>query len=224
LYVRDELSWRTLSDLLPGRSVEAIGDTLLSLEPAEESPAPLKELGGRYIAVNLTPRWDDDPSWRPWICESIMKTARRLDASVAFVPCTQNYDRDQDEQEAVASRMRDAGFDRPIVCLGAGYTPREISAAFGGAILTIGMRLHACILSYARRVPWVALAYHPKLSGFAVTVEQPERVLPRILPASQSSHMYGYTLSDLKLVDCDLERAAVEGRRRSPRRRTQHRG
>lgn len=209
LFVRDVPSRFTLSNMLPGRSVEVIGDSLLYLEPAKQSPAPLRELGERYIAVNLTPRWESDSNWRPWISLSLMKVAHQLDAGIAFVPCTQDYDRDQDEQDAVAAHIRQAGFEKPIVCLGAGYTPREISAAFGGAILTIGMRLHACVLSYARRVPWVAIAYHPKLSGFAATIEQPERVLPSILPDSQSPKMYGYTFSALNLVDCDLERAAM---------------
>lgn len=211
LYTRDLPSQRTLAAIGTNRPVEAIGDVLLYLEPASEMPAPLHDLqGSRYIAVNLAPRWKDDGQWYPWITEGLAAVARRLDAGLAFIPCTQQFDRDQDEHEAVAQLLRRNGFDRPIVCLGDGYSPREIAAAFGDATLTIGMRLHACVMSYARRVPWLALAYHPKLSGFAETVEQSQHVLPPTLPASQSTQLYGYTFSALNLADCNLERAAME--------------
>ena len=211
LFVRDVQSQITLSEIITDKAVQTIGDVVLCLEPADQLPPPIRELrGARYIAVNLAPRWNENPHWHPWIASNVATVAQRLDAALVFVPCTQQHDRDQSEHDAVSKLITESGFDRPVICLGDGSTPREIAAAFGGAVLTIGMRLHACIMSYARCVPWVALAYHPKLSGFAATVEQLERVLPPDPPSTQAADMYGYTFSTLNLADCDMERAAME--------------
>lgn len=208
LFVRDELSARTLRALQPKRDVEVIGDVVLCLEPAELLPEPVRALD-RYIAVNLAPRWSENQAWRPWIAEQIAAVAGHLNAAVVFVPCTQQHDRDQVEHDAVADLLQQRRFGQPIVRLSDGYGPREIAAAFGGAELVVAMRLHAAVLAYARQVPWVALAYHPKLSGFAATVDQRDRLLPPQLPNEQSAEAYGYTFSALNLADCELKGPAL---------------
>lgn len=208
LFVRDVVSAVELSRIMPAGDIETIGDVILWLEPGRR-PAELDGID-RYIAVNLSPRWTDEPGWPQWIAEQLLQVSRRFDAPLVFVPCTQRHDRDQEEHELVAGLLRQQSDAPQVVCIGDGYGPREIAGAIGGALLTIAMRLHACVMSYAQQVPWVALAYHPKLSGFAATVEQPFRLLPPDLPAQQSADAYGYTFSSMNLADCDLERAAVE--------------
>ncbi len=208
LFVRDVISATELSRLMPMADIETIGDVVLWLEAGTRP----QELDGidEYIAVNLAPRWSDELGWRQWIAAQLMRLTSELKMPLVFVPCTQHFDRDQDEHDAVARLLADSNCAQPIIRLDGTYSPRTIAAAFGSATLTVGMRLHACVLSYAQEVPWVGLTYHPKLSGFAATVEQPARLLPHDLPALQSQDVYGFTFSSLEMADCDLVRAARE--------------
>jgi len=214
LFVRDVLSAETLRELQPRRAIEVTGDVVLCMEPAEQLPEPLRTID-RYIAVNLSPRWTENSAWHPWIAQQIAAIASELQAAIVFVPCTQQHDRDQDEHEAVAALLQKQRFGHPVVRLGEGYTPRDLAAALGGAELVVAMRLHAAVMAYARQVPWIALAYHPKLSGFATTVEQHDRLVPPQLPNRQSADAYGYTFSALNLADCDLRRPALDAMERA---------
>lgn len=214
LLVRDTLSAETLRELQPNRDIEVTGDVVLCMEPSAQVPEPLRGLD-RYIAVNLSPRWRENAAWHPWIAQQIAAIAEEQQAAIVFVPCTQKHDRDQDEHETVTALLQKQRFRHPIFSLGDGYTPRDIAAAFGGAELVIAMRLHAAVMAYARQVPWIALAYHPKLSGFASTVDQHDRLVPRKLPNRQSTDAYGYTFKALNLTDFDLRIPAFDAMERA---------
>jgi polysaccharide pyruvyl transferase WcaK-like protein len=82
-----------------------------------------------------------------------------------------------------------------IVELQDNIDPRTVSAVYGRAKLVVGMRLHACVMAYGRRTPFVAIAYHPKLHGFAATVGASDFVLPR-QARPQAAKIYGYRFED----------------------------
>lgn len=78
-------------------------------------------------------------------------------------------------------------------------SPGRAAALLRRADLTISMRLHGCVVSYAVGTPFLALAYHPKLRGFVETVGHNSALIPNNLPNHQSSRTYGYKFADLNL-------------------------
>jgi polysaccharide pyruvyl transferase WcaK-like protein len=52
-------------------------------------------------------------------------------------------------------------------------TPHEALRAVAEARVVVGMRLHALVLAAAAGVPFVGLAYDPKVSSFAGGLDQP---------------------------------------------------
>lgn len=206
LCVRDVRSAAALGQLT-SRSVEIIGDSVLWLRPDAQLPEALAAVD-RYVAVSLAPRWSEDAGWREWISGQLVEIGQALDVGIVFVPCSSEFDDDRVEHAAVAKLMRQRDPDRRIVELDDIDSPRSICAVFGRSILTIGMRLHACVMAYAQQTPCVGLVYHPKLLGFAETVGVERFFLPGQPPRVQSDQAYGFSFADTHLAETDLLRCA----------------
>ncbi|MGF1464857.1 MAG: polysaccharide pyruvyl transferase family protein [Sandaracinaceae bacterium] len=212
---RDPLSQAVLKDLAPKVDVGMTGDVVLWLEPAEERPAPLRDLeAGAYIAVTLTPRWKDEAAWRPWISRELIALARGLDAPLAFIPCSSKFDDDRQEHAAVAALLREAAPELTVVEIDEHVEPRPLLAAFRDARLTVGMRLHACVMAYAQRTPLVGLTYHPKIQGFGRAAGIEPFILPTRPVVRGTKEAYGYTFAETGLEAESLagigERAVAE--------------
>jgi polysaccharide pyruvyl transferase WcaK-like protein len=209
--VRDELSGRTLRALAPKIPVEVVGDSILWMEPAAELP-PEARAAGRFIAVCLAPRWANDPAWYAWIGRELADLANSLDAGLLFVPFSVMADDDRPEHDRV--RQAVAAADPKLVCrismIERELPPRQLARVLGEAQLAVSMRLHGCVMAYAARTPFVALAYHPKLTGFTETVGWERFVLPRRFPAAQSAGHYGFSFADLDWSDAGLAAAGRE--------------
>lgn len=197
---RDPLSAGVIRDLEPSADVAVTGDVVLCLRPADEAPQAAASVEGRFIAVTLTPRWHESAAWHSWIAEQLKETAERLDAALVFVPCTLEHDDDRVEHHAVAERIRELAPDITIVEVREHLGPREIAAIYERAALVVGMRLHACVMAYGGQTPFVAVAYHPKLHGFAQTVDASQFVLPKGV-REQSASSYGYRFEETGLAD-----------------------
>lgn len=202
VYARDVLSAETIEKNFPFVNVETVGDLVLWMKPSRY-PAELPPLPREYIAVTLAPRWQD-PSWLEWISSELADLAKKKNAALVFVPMSCLHDDDRIEHRKVAQRILE---EHPDVCvheIRAPLPPRELAATFGGSVFTISMRLHGCVMAYAQKVPFVALAYHPKLAGFVRTIEAPSAILPETLPQQQSEATYGYRFAELHLRSGDL--------------------
>jgi len=208
LYVRDVLSAEMLQDILPGRTIEVVGDSVLQMQPAATTLPELYHIGP-YIAVSLAPRWQNDPDWHRWISTELALTAGALGAAIVFVPMSVKYDSDLPAHHEAARGIREAYPDIRVHELKQELPPRMISRIFGDAALVISMRLHGAVMAYAQQSPFIALSYHPKLQGFAKTVGLEDYCLPRMLPSRQSKNVYGYNFRDLGLEKYRLAERAL---------------
>ncbi|MBP3960064.1 polysaccharide pyruvyl transferase family protein [Gemmata sp. G18] len=208
LYVRDVLSAEVLRRLVPKRTVTVTGDVVLWMQAEPELPIPVRSIG-RYIAVSLADVWKGTPGWCDWLAAQLARIARRLDAAVVFVPCSARFSDDCGEHDRVAGQLAALNPNIPVVRIGDGLGPRGVAAVLGGAVLAIGMRLHACVMAYAQRTPCVGLAYHPKLIGFARTTGCDHWFIPTRTLGKQTAP-YGYTFADTGLATTDLESVAMD--------------
>lgn len=206
VFARDEWSARTLRDNFPGIDVKTIGDLVLWMRPAAPRAERLR-LPPRYVAVVLAPRWDGS-DWLDWISGELAQIAHDLSAAVVFVPMSCQHDDDRAAHAPVAQRLRQLLDPTQVLEWPGPLGPREVAAVLAGSGATVAMRLHGCVMAYAQRVPFIALAYHPKLAGFAETIGMPWSVLPAQVPDRQSPGAYGYRFADLGLAPGEL-RAAV---------------
>jgi len=205
LYVRDVLSANVLKSIVPKRNVEVIGDAVLWMKPSPNIPQDIESLGS-FITVHLASHvsWKEDSAWHDWISTQLSKLAVELKAAIVFVPLSVQANDDIQEHRLVANKIHALNSEIDIRCIEDNLEPRQISALLGRSILTIGMRLHGCVMAYAQKTPFVALVYHPKVFAFAKTVGWEEFCLPKTLPAFQSPEAYGYTFYDTQIVKTDL--------------------
>jgi len=204
VYARDILSAHAIKNNFPAVRVETIGDLVLWMK-ASAFPRSLPALPKRYIAVSLTPRWQDN-EWLRWISNELAALATKQGAGLVFVPMSCLHDDDRIEHARVASLIHQSYPEIEIVQVDVPLSPREIAATLGGGLAAVCMRLHGCVMAYAQQTPFIALAYHPKLSGFVQTIEHPWAIIPQKVPHQQSAGVYGYRFVDLKLGEGDLLR------------------
>lgn len=209
LYLRDEWSWQALRQILPGRKLEVTGDCVLWMQAAGPLPPSVRGLG-RFVAVSLAPRWSAEPAFPAWLARHLVSLAQRLQAAVVFVPCSTRFDDDRVEHRRVGVHMRHLNPAITTVLIEDDLDARQVATVLRAAELTVGMRLHACVIAYAQRCPFLALAYHPKLAAFTTTVGCSRCLLPRKPPPQQTRFAYGYSFADSGLLEVNLEAAALE--------------
>jgi len=194
IYVRDVLSAEALSDIAPNAQIQTIGDSVLGMLPSDGG-VPFPFGSEPYIAVCLSPRWKDNREWTEWIVRELTDLARKEQIRLVYVPMTGNYDDDREEHNRIATVIAEQAPDISQHVIMDTLRPRQISSILGNAELTIGMRLHACILSYSQRTPCVGISYHPKLFGFARTMDIDDYFLPVAASHEQHNGTYGYHFS-----------------------------
>ncbi|MGY3545274.1 polysaccharide pyruvyl transferase WcaK-like protein [Bradyrhizobium sp. USDA 4469] len=199
IYTRDEISRAVLSNMFPSMDVRTVGDLVLWLQPDFTEHRDMQSSLGKYIAVNLAPRWTGDANWHRWILEELIQLARTLDAALVFVPMTSEFDDDRAEHRILRDGLAERAPDVRCVLIESLPTPRGAAALFGCAHLAISMRLHGCVMAYAQQTPCVGLGYHPKLAGFFRTVGLEATMLPDDLPRVQTKGTYGFRFADLTL-------------------------
>lgn len=206
VYVRDDLSNEALQKLLPGQTVTTVGDIALWLR-AEEPPADLfRPLDTPSIAVTLGDRWTSD-DFISYMADEIARASRQLDMSIDLIPISNTVGPDVEIHTRLQECLRERHGVEARLSLFSGAAilkPGWIAYAYASSAVVVGMRLHACVMAYSQRTPFVAIAYHPKVAGFCKTIAWSDFVLPARLPKQQDDGSYGYRFETLALKRNDL--------------------
>ncbi|MFN3286121.1 MAG: polysaccharide pyruvyl transferase CsaB [bacterium] len=152
--VRDQDSADRLRELGVERPVEVVCDPALGLSASASHPQD------RTLVVSVRP-WPG-VSWSR-LLEALRRAARQAELQPRVVCLHRVADLSASEELAVQ-----LGSDLVVPS-----SPREALEAVAGARVVVGMRLHALVLAAAAGVPFVGVAYDPKVSSFAAWVEMP---------------------------------------------------
>lgn len=170
--VRDRHSRQLLDDLGIVRDIKLTADPALLLEPEpltldEISRAEAIDPKARLIGVSVREPGPAAPDLDVEHYHRLLANAAdfmidRLDAEVVFVPL-ERHTRDVQHSHGVVAQMRYA--ERATV-LKAEYRPSQLVSLLSHFEFAMGMRLHFLIFSALAGVPFVALPYASKVSGF----------------------------------------------------------
>ncbi len=130
--------------------------------PAEEADEILKAAGvpegGKVLGVAIRP-WLVQAHWLPELAQGIENAANKIGATPIFLPMQK--DQDLGISVHVASQMK-----TPTSVVANQLSPAQTMAVIGKTSMLVGMRLHALIFSAILGVPFVGVAYDPKVAAF----------------------------------------------------------
>jgi polysaccharide pyruvyl transferase CsaB len=169
--VRDAASARTLRALAPALDVRTGADPVFAADLGTSGAA-----AERLAAEGIPPRGD--------VVAIVVRRSRLLDrmrvalaaladrfmthyhAQVVFVPFQRPGD------VAASITVIQACRSAPVL-LGGGYDLPTMAALFARCSAVVGMRLHALVLAAATGVPFLALAYDPKITALVEALAYP---------------------------------------------------
>lgn len=169
--VRERQARKLLEEVGVRKPIEVTADPALLLEP-EPLPADvmLREglvNNGRLVGLSVREPGPaapdlDEGKYHALLANAADFIVERFDANVVFVPMERRV-LDLQHSHAVIAQMVFA--DRATV-LKEEYTSGQILSLMDQFAFAVGMRLHFLIFAALRRVPFVALPYASKVSGF----------------------------------------------------------
>ncbi|MBV8198466.1 MAG: polysaccharide pyruvyl transferase CsaB [Candidatus Eremiobacteraeota bacterium] len=166
--VRDERSRRLLQGLLPRTPVERTADPVFLYDPAgEPDDLAVEGLGpesGPYAIVSVRKSGGLRDASRV-LARAIDRLAQRHGVRAAFLPLGGASD------AAISTDVIRACSSAPVL-LPETSLPRS-AAILRGARIVIGMRLHALILAARYGVPFLAMAYDPKVAALCEDLDYP---------------------------------------------------
>ncbi|MHB8840835.1 MAG: polysaccharide pyruvyl transferase CsaB [Candidatus Aquicultor sp.] len=156
--VRDEGSKRFLEKIGVRREIAVTADPALLLKPVRVS----RLAGIKRPAIGFALRaWPGIDFTR--IAKAADEVADRFDASVVLIPF--HGGRDKSVAEQVAGRMVQKAMVIDNVEL-----PSETLGVIGELDVLVGMRLHSTIFAAVQGVPFIPVAYDPKVEEFSSSV------------------------------------------------------
>jgi polysaccharide pyruvyl transferase CsaB len=178
--VRDRHARHVLEELGVEREILVTADPALLLEPDPLPPQALRHegLAGRKHLVGLSVREPgpaapgiDEDMYHALLANVADFVVDRYGAEVVFVPMERQM-RDVQHSHAVISRMLRP--QRATVLKGR-YSAGQMLSLIGEFEFAIGMRLHFLLFAAIQDVPFVALPYAGKVSGFleALRIDAP---------------------------------------------------
>lgn len=206
IFVRDDLSNEALQAILPGQSVTTVGDIALWLRSEVPPTNVYRPLDSPYLAITLGDRWTSDNAI-DYISAEVAQAARYLNLRVDLIPISKTVGVDVEVHRRLQVCLRERhGIDSRLSLFSSSRAlrPGWVAYAYANAAVVVGMRLHACVMAYSQRTPFVAVAYHPKVAGFCKTVAWSEHVVPFRLPPRQDDGTYGYRFETLALRGGEL--------------------
>lgn len=191
--VRDPLSVDILHHLGVKR-VKLVADPVIALDPAPPSRIDTIlsragiELGGEpLIAVAI----------RPWpgfferqfkaFSAVVAQMAARVGAQIVLLPFQRPHDDRITYELADCLRFRPLNHAVTVTLLDEVLGPADLLGLISRCHLVVGMRLHALIMAAASRVPFLGVAYDPKVAQFAKTWGMP--VIPGLDVLEDSGRM-----------------------------------
>jgi polysaccharide pyruvyl transferase CsaB len=167
--VRDKQGLRMLEDVGVDREIHLTADPALLLRPEPLPRAKIESEGVEFdrhlIGFSVrepgpaAPDIDPDEYYR-LLANAADYVIERLDADVLFVPMERT---DVLHSHAVVAHMNNA--ERAEV-LRRRYTSGQVLDLVGHFEFSVGMRLHFLIFSALREIPFIALPYASKVTGF----------------------------------------------------------
>ncbi len=174
--VRERRARQLLEQVGVVRDIQVTADPALLLQP-EPLPSGALETEGlnrRHRLVGVSVREpgvaapDIDPAhYQAMLANTADYMIDRLDADLVFVPM-ERRNLDMQFSHAVIAQMSHA--DRATVLKGE-YTPGQLLSLIGHFAFAVGVRLHFLMFAAMRQVPFVALPYADKVSGFLEALE-----------------------------------------------------
>lgn len=166
--VRDADSEKLLQSLGVVGPISVCADPSFVLEPDLEcADSLLAEYGlkGReFIAVSLRD-WPERAQRILALGEAVADAAAELDVPILYVPM--QSPQDACLSPAVAKHCAPAVIENVAA-------PRAIKGLIGRAGMVVGMRLHSLIFAASQAVPFVPVAYDPKVRSFALSAGIPD--------------------------------------------------
>jgi polysaccharide pyruvyl transferase CsaB len=178
--VRERPARRLLEQIGVTREIQVTADPALLLQPEPLPPNAIatEGLSGRHRLVGISVRERgaaapdmDERHYHTMLANAADYMIDRLDADLIFVPMERKV-LDMQHSHAIIAQMAHA--DRAAVLKGE-YTPGQILSLVGHFAFVVGMRLHFLMFAAMQQVPFVALPYASKVSGFldALDIEMP---------------------------------------------------
>ncbi|HXH13034.1 MAG TPA: polysaccharide pyruvyl transferase family protein [Alphaproteobacteria bacterium] len=182
--VRERRALQVLEEIGVHRDIEVTADPALLLQPEPLPAEVLKREGldGRRL-IGLSVREPgaaapdiDERHYHALLANAADYMVDRLDADLVFVPMERRVF-DLQHSHAVVSQMAYA--QRATVLKGE-YTPGQMLTIVGHFAFAVGMRLHFLIFAALQRVPFVALPYASKVTGFLDALDMPMPPLQQV--------------------------------------------
>jgi polysaccharide pyruvyl transferase CsaB len=171
--VRDERSRRLLAELVPQTPIERSADPVFLYEGSADADLTSEGLGpesGPYAVVSVR-KSTGFADVAAIVARVVDRLAQQHDVRAAFLPMGGAGD------AALSTEVIRACASSPVIL--PEPTLANAAAILRGARLVVGMRLHALILAARYAVPFLPLAYDPKVSSLCEDLKYPLPMLWR---------------------------------------------
>ena len=192
--VRERSAQQCLEEAGVHQEVVVTADPALLLKPESLPRNALKFEGladrRRVIGMSVREPGAAAPDLDPNVYHALLANAAdfmvdRFDADILFVPMEHSV-LDSQHSHAVIAKMLRAQRAR---VLNGEYTSGQILAMMSRFTFVVGMRLHFLIFAALRGVPFVALPYAGKVSGFLEDLKLPTPPLHLVNPGRLCAHL-----------------------------------
>jgi polysaccharide pyruvyl transferase CsaB len=192
--VRDRQAKHLLEEVGVQREIQVTADPALLLEPEPLPPDALKAEGldsdRRIVGFSVREPGPAAPDIDVGHYHALLANAAdflvdRVDADIAFV-ALERTKMDLQHCHAVAAQMQCASRAR---VLKGEYTSGQMLSLVGHFQFAVGMRLHFLIFSALQSVPFVALPYASKVTGFIEALELPMPPLKQVTTGRLIAHI-----------------------------------
>src|SRR4051812_14378994 len=217
--VREKSAQQLLEEAGVRREVVVTADPALLLkpEPLPRNMLKIEGLEGRKRLIGMSVREPGvaAPDLDPSVYHSLLANAAdfmvdRFDADVLFVPMEHSVLDSQHSHAVIAGMLR---AQRARVLNGE-YTSGQILGMMSRFTFVVGMRLHFLVFAALRGVPFVALPYAGKVSGFLEDLKLPTPPINLVNPGRLCAHL-DQSFDDRKAVKATLSKSVPALQERS---------
>jgi polysaccharide pyruvyl transferase CsaB len=192
--VRERQARQVLEEIGVQQEIEITADPALLLQAQPLPPDALKREGldtqHRLVGVSVREPGAAAPDLDEHHYHALLANAAdymvdRLDADLVFVPMERRVF-DPQHCHAVISQM---AYAQRATVLKGDYSPGQMLTLIGHFAFAVGMRLHFLMFAAVQRVPFVALPYASKITGFVDALEMPMPPLQRVKAGQLIAHI-----------------------------------